>query len=256
MLNIDELKKYYPSLQGFERGILREYLQYKILNIIFKSDFGRKLSFLGGTAIKICYDGFRFSEDLDFDNFTLSKKEFSEMTALIKKELTLEGYDVEVREVYKGAYHVYLKFSNILFDNKLSPMPDEKIMIQIDTVEKSFDYKSDNFLLSKFDIFRNINLTPVDVLLSQKIGAIFGRKKAKGRDFYDVSYLLGRHEPNYEYLNKKFKIKNKEELKKKLLARANQLNLKELSKDVLPFLINPDEAERILSFKEYIEQKL
>lgn len=32
--------------------------------------------------------------------------------------------------------------------------------------------------------------------------------------------------------------------------------MKSLAKDVLPFLINQEDEERIISFREYIEQKL
>ena len=69
MLSLQEIEKYYPEkLKKFKRNILREYLQYKILQIIFNSEYANKLSFLGGTALKIIYDNSRFSEDLDFDN--------------------------------------------------------------------------------------------------------------------------------------------------------------------------------------------
>jgi hypothetical protein len=34
MLNLDQIQSYYPeSLWKFSKGILREYLQYKILNL-------------------------------------------------------------------------------------------------------------------------------------------------------------------------------------------------------------------------------
>ncbi len=51
-------------------------------------------------------------------------------------------------------------------------------------------------------------------------------------------------------------IKNKIELKNTLLDATKDLNFKELAKDVLPFLIKPDDAQRILSFRQYIEQRL
>ena len=256
MLSLNEIKKYYPDLQGFERGILREHLQYKILDIIYSSKFGRKLSFLGGTAMRICYDGNRFSEDLDFDNFGLSKKEFEEMSELIRKELSREGYNVEYRNVYKGAYHTYLKFSDILFENKLTAMKSEKIMIQIDTVQESVDYTPNILVLAKFVVFRNIKVTPVDIILSKKIGAVFGRKRVKGRDFYDIVFLKGFTDFNYDYLKEKFDIKNKQDLKKRLLEKIADLDLKKLARDVEPFLINQDEKARVTDFREYIEQKL
>ncbi|MFA6171258.1 MAG: nucleotidyl transferase AbiEii/AbiGii toxin family protein [Patescibacteria group bacterium] len=256
MINISEIKKYYPNLSGFDRGILREYLQYKILDIIFKSGIGPKLSFLGGTAIKICYGGTRFSEDLDFDNFGLTEDEFKRLSEIIKKELELESYEVEVRNVFKGAFRCYIKIPKLLKENNLSALEGEKILIQVDTAPHGFNYEPDNFLLQKFDVFRNIKLTPPDLLLSMKIGAIFGRKRMKGRDFYDTVYLLSLADFNYDYLEAKLGIKNKDELRRKLLEAITDLDMKVMARDVMPFLVRPDDQQRILSFRQYIEQKL
>ena len=105
-------------------------------------------------------------------------------------------------------------------------------------------------------MFGNIKLTPADIILSQKVAAIFGRKRQKGRDYFDIVYLMGITDFNYDYLDLKFSIKNKAELKKELLSKVSNFNFKELAKDVGPFLIDKDGEERVLSFKEYIEQKL
>ena len=54
MLDIDQIESFYPvQLRIFKKNLLREYLQYKILEIIFDSNFGEKLSFMGGTTIRI-----------------------------------------------------------------------------------------------------------------------------------------------------------------------------------------------------------
>lgn len=256
MISLEEIKKNYPYPPGFDRSALREYFQYKILNILFKNGLGERICFLGGTAIKICYGGRRFSEDLDFDNFDLTAAEFTEMSVKIEKELKLEGFEVETRNVLKDVFRCYIKIPDILFQNKLSPNADEKIMIQIDTMPHHFKYKPETVLLQKFDVFRNIKVTPRDILLSQKIAAILGRKRTKGRDFYDTVYLMGLTDFNYEYLKQKLNISNQQELKKVLLDFCANLNFQELTADVLPFLINQEEKDYILHFQKYIEQKL
>lgn len=256
MINLEEISKYYPHAQGFERNILREYLQYKILDIIFRGEAAGKLSFLGGTAIKICYGSSRFSEDLDFDNFGLTEKEFSGLSRFIEKELSLEGYRAETRTVFKDAFRCYVRIPRLLRDYGLSGNEGEKIMIQVDTAPHGFSYVPDNFLLQKFEVFRNIKVTPPDIILSQKVAAIFGRKRAKGRDFYDVVYLTGKTDFNFGYLGQKFGIKSREQLKRKLLDFTRDFDFKGLARDVLPFLMNPDDRERVLSFREYIEQEL
>jgi len=64
MLGIDEIQKFFPeSLHTFKRFMLREYLQYKILQIVFEGSFGNKLIFLGGTCLRIVHGNLRFSED-------------------------------------------------------------------------------------------------------------------------------------------------------------------------------------------------
>jgi len=69
MITLAEIKKFYPSdLHKFDRSILREYLQYLILSIIFSHKIGEKLSFLGGTRLRVVNHSQRFSEDIDFDS--------------------------------------------------------------------------------------------------------------------------------------------------------------------------------------------
>jgi len=109
MLDFQQIKDQYPeNLQRFERAILREYLQYKVLQAIFDSKYASKLAFLGGTALRIVYGNNRFSEDIDLDNFGLTWSEFEEVIQKIKQFMALEGFEVEVRKVTKGAYRCYL----------------------------------------------------------------------------------------------------------------------------------------------------
>lgn len=255
MLTIKEIEKQYQeNLKPFKRNILREYLQYKILEIVFNSEQASKLSFLGGTALRILFDNTRFSEDLDFDNFGLTEKEFGELARGVQKGLLKEGFEVEIRNIFKGAFRCYIKIPKILADNNLAVMPDEKIMIQLDTAPHNFRYEPDKKILNKFDVFTQIFITPPDILLAQKIYTIFNRKRAKGRDFYDAVFLLGLAKPNYEYLKLKIGIDNGADLKKKLLAEAEKLDLATLAKDVEPFLFAPSDSKKVILFKEYIEQ--
>jgi len=254
MLSLAEIEKYYPeNIRAFKRNILREYLQYKILQIIFNSKYANKLSFLGGTALRIVSDNARFSEDLDFDNFGLKEKEFDEISQLVKKHLELEGYEVEVRNIFKDAYRCYVRIPKLLFDSGLSGYEEEKILIQLDTAPHGFQYEPDKVILNKFDVFTEINVTPMDIVLSQKIFAIFNRKVPKGRDFYDAVFLLSKTKPNYDYLQLKLKIKRKEELKEKILTLENKLDFKELAKDVEPFLFNPADSKKVVLFARYIK---
>ena len=256
MLSLDQIKNYYPAnLRGFERFMLREYLQYKILEILFESQYANEFAFIGGTALRIVHDNTRFSEDLDFDNFNITKEVFSEVADAIKYGLELEGYQVEIRSVAKAAYHCYIKFPKLLYDNNLSGHEEEKIFIRLDTEAQFFDFKPDNFLLNKFDVFTQIKVTPIDILLAQKFLTILERKQSKGRDFYDVVFLLGKNIlPNYDFLSQKASITNGHQLKDAIIERLKPFNMQELAEDVRPFLINMKDVKKVELFKEYIGQ--
>jgi len=255
MINLNDLiSAYPPKLQGFKKNILREYLQCKILEIIFNSKHANKLAFLGGTALRIVYNNSRFSEDLDFDNFDLKKEEFVEISEIVKRGLELEGYATEIRQVFKGAFRCYIKFPKILFQEGLSGHREEKILIQIDTAAHNFKYKPQRKIINKFDVLTEILVTPPDILLAQKICAALGRKRAKGRDFYDIIFLLNKAKPNFDYLQAKLKIKNLKELKRVLFKKIKTLDFKQLGRDVGPFLFDSSEAKKLELFGEVLKK--
>lgn len=257
MLALSEIKKQYPeNIRKFERFIFREYLQYKILQIVFKSESAGSLSFLGGTCLRIVYGNRRFSEDIDFDNFNLSIKEFDKIAALISTELSKEGYDTEVKTVHKGAYHCYIKFPELLYSEGLSGFKEEKILIQLDTESQHFSFEPEKIILNKFDVFTQINSTPLDILLAQKFYAILNRKRNKGRDFFDVVFLLSLvKSPNYDYLQKKIKVSNPKKLKEKILQKCASLNMQEMANDVAPFLFDTADLNKVKLFAEYLKQE-
>ncbi|MEK7557918.1 MAG: nucleotidyl transferase AbiEii/AbiGii toxin family protein [Patescibacteria group bacterium] len=257
MLTLEQIKNLVriDIFQKNPKAALIEYLQYEILDSLFKQKNSEKLSFIGGTAIRIVYQSQRFSEDLDFDNFGLNFLDFKKLLDAVAEDMVLKGFELEFRFVEKMAFHCYIKFPNILFLNKLSPNDDEKLLIRIDTVEKEKKIKPNIFIINNFGVYRKILVNPIETILSQKILTILERKREKGRDFYDVSYLLGIAKPDYEYFKNNRNLDQKT-IKEKLLIRIDKLNMKELSNEVLPFLFKTEDIDRVLTFREYIEQKL
>jgi predicted nucleotidyltransferase component of viral defense system len=255
MLEFQQIKEQYPeNLQRFERAILREYLQYKILQAIFDSKHASKLAFLGETALRIVYGNTRFSEDIDLDNFGLSWSEFEEVMDKVSRFLSLEGFEVEVKNVEKGAYHCNLRFPELLYEQGISPFPGEKILVQVDTTCQGYEYQPENFLLNKFDVFTEIRVTPLDILLSQKIYTAVNRKRPKGRDFYDITFLASRTKPDYGFLYQKLGVNNENELKDKIQSRIADYDFKAIADDVTPFLINQNEVKRVEKFPEFWAQ--
>lgn len=254
MVNLNEILHAYPtSLWVHRQFILKEYLQYKILSILFESDFSQKFCFLGGTCIRIVHNSQRFSEDLDFDHFGINENHFKEVSSIIQKGLENEGYKVEIRQVLKSAFHCYIKFPGLLFAHGLSGFKEEKILIQLDTEPQNFDFKPQVHLLNKFDVITKIFVTPPDLLLAQKFTALCERKRTKGRDFYDISFLLSKSiKPNFEYLSIRLNTDSPEKLIQRIENLIRNVDLKEMANDVRPFLINPEDEKRILYFPEIL----
>jgi len=255
MLDIHHIKEQYPErLQVFEKALLREYLQCKILEGIFESRQADKLAFLGGTALRIVHGNNRFSEDIDLDNFDLTWGEFEETIQKVKRFLALEGFEVEIDNVGKGAYRCYLKFPGLLYELGLSPLQEEKILIQVDTAAQGYAYQPEIKILNMFDVFTEIRVTPLDVLLSQKIYTAVHRKRAKGRDFYDITFLLSRTKPDYEFFGQKMGVESPEDLREEVLFRIKKYDFEELAKDVSPFLIDKDDVKRVSMFEKFWKQ--
>jgi predicted nucleotidyltransferase component of viral defense system len=255
MLNFSQIEQVYPEqLHRFKPFLLREYLQYKILALLFKSEYAMNFVFLGGTCLRIVHDSHRFSEDLDFDNFNVTTEDFEKVSTFIKTGLQREGLEVEMQQVYRGAYHCYIRFPKLLYQTGLSGHKEAKILIQLDTEPQNFEYKPENHLLTKFDVFGNIRTTPIDVLLAQKMTAFVQRKQPKGRDIYDITFLCPKTRPNYDYLSQCLDVNNPKELKEVLMNRLNTLDLNRLSHDVSPFLFNPNDTQRIFLFSQFVQQ--
>lgn len=256
MLSLTEIERYYPDyLKGFKRFIIREYLQYKILQVVFdNSSYANKLCFLGGTCLRLIHENTRFSEDLDFDNFNLSEQDFESISSVISKDLEKEGYEVEIKNTYKGAFHCYIRFPELLFKEGLSGHREEKILIQLDTEPQHFDFKPERHILNKFDVFTEILTTPQEILLAQKFYAILNRPRPKGRDFFDVVFLLGKTKPNYDYIKLKLDIDSPKDLKSAILKRCNEIDMAEMARDVAPFLFDAKEEKRVRLFVEYLKQ--
>ena len=255
MLDFQQIKDQYPeNLQRFERAILREYLQYKILQAVFDSNHASKLAFLGGTALRIIYGNNRFSEDIVLDNFGLSWPEFEQVIQKVKRFMELEGFEVEIRKVAKDAYRCCLKIPALLYEQGLSPLQGEKMLIQVDTTVQGYVYKPATILINKFDVFAEIRVTPLDILMSQKIYTAVNRKRPKGRDFYDITFLSSRTKPDMGFLNQKLGVDTAESLRKEISARITEYDFKNLSDDVSPFVVNQEDIKRVEKFREFWDQ--
>lgn len=253
----DQFRKYKKILFS-KRAVFWAIYSKRIFTVSNTADYFfisvfSEIIFLGWTAIRLIYNSTRFSEDLDFDNFWLDENDFESFSKFVKNELELLWYEVEIKNVYKWAYRCYIRLPRILKALWFSALDDEKILIQIDTVKQDYRYQSDKKMLDKFDIFKMIQVCPIDIILSKKIHALIDRKRVKWRDFFDIVYLYRFTKPDFSYLETKTWIKNTSELKYTLHSFIQELNLREIAEDVRPFLLNQDEIQRVTGFWSFID---
>lgn len=242
----------YTHASRITKNILTEYYQHELLASLFAQKNSQFFSFIGGTAIRICYGGNRYSEDLDFDTSKLDT--FDELLTSTIRDMTAKGFVIESRLIHKGAYHCYLKFPGVLKSFAISGYSEEKLLIKVDaTTCKSF--KSTPHILNKYGVFETIKVVPISTILSKKLLTIPDRKRPKGRDLYDVTYLWGIAEPDLDYLHTVAGVTLKDQLYK-LSDYVDTLDLSVLSKEVSPFLINPDDLKRVTQFKEFLQSKI
>jgi len=260
MIDIKELLNEYPeSLKSdnFLRSlILKEYIQYQMLDILFNSVYKEKISFIGGTCLRIVYNNQRFSEDLDFDNFGLTEEEFVAMTDKLAMELEKLGYRVKLDDKGKdkrlNAFRRNITFPGLLYEQKISGHKEQKFLIKVESQAHNFAYAPEKKLINKFNFYTIISCTPLSILLSMKICTIFNRKK--GRDFYDLLFLAKKAKPDYSYINHKLGINSPGEVEKLFMEECKKVDFRLKQKDVEKFLFNKSETNWILNFLYIIEQ--
>ena len=77
-----------------------------------------------------------------------------------------------------------------------------------------------------------------------------------GRDFFDVVFLLAKSGVNFDYLDRTMSIRNKKELRDRLLLRSAQLDFSRLAKELEPFVYSKKEVNRVLMFPDFIQQAI
>lgn len=186
----------------------------------------------------------------------LTAEEFNDLGQLIKSQLELQGFEVEIKNVTRGAFHCYVRFPGLLLKSGLSGYQEEKILIQLDTEAQGYNFQSEPFYLNKFDVFTSIKIAPLSLLLAQKFYAVLNRKRNKGRDFFDIVYLLSLNvKPDFAFLEQKQGITNGTQLKSTILEHCQQLDMLEMANDAATFLFNANDVKKIQHFEAFLEME-
>lgn len=247
---VNENKKQVNDL--FLRNLLKENLQYYVLNYIYSSDWAERLLFKGGTCLRFCFDLPRLSEDLDLDVKEYNQFDLDQFLTDIKDYFTktLQYKDLDLY-VSASKQQIKLKFP-IMKDLGLKENRSESnlLFLRLDIQEVDSNvYKEEVSLISTYDFNFVIKRYSLQDLFSSKIAAILTRsfKKGdnnkitfKGRDYYDLIWFLEKGiTPNYKRLED-ITGNNKETAIKELDKKVEKVNKKYLIEDLSPLFREKD----------------
>ncbi|MCX6706238.1 MAG: nucleotidyl transferase AbiEii/AbiGii toxin family protein [Candidatus Woesebacteria bacterium] len=255
--NFDEILRQahdYGLPQEKKRAILREYLQTKILSLIYQETVSKNLYFIGGTALRILRGLNRFSEDLDFDSVGTTPDQIRELIKTIVHRLDQENIAVELyQNTTPKKYYYELRFPRLLAELKLGSVTGEKLMIKLDIENFWRGQKREMLFVNRYGLLATVVTNPLDQILVEKLAAYLGRKETQARDLYDLVWLLAKGIKT----DNKFALKNNltADLLEKALKKFNQekKNLPILKNKLKPFLFDEKKVSSVNFFENLVK---
>ena len=212
--------------------VMREYLQVLFLLNLYRQKKSEKIYFKGGTAIRLLFNSYRFSEDLDFTSEMGDIQKVKQMLIATHKDCGLEadGITINSWETKTNSLGARLRYAT-----DIAPMP---LTIHL---EVSFREKPMSRVVTQVETILPISPYPMvthmdkEELLAEKVRAFMTRQK--GRDVFYIWFLLSKGvvlkneliQKKMDYYKKKYSL---EELKQRLRS----FPLRDLKRDLGQFL--------------------
>lgn len=231
---------------------VREYLQAYILRLCHDQGLFQFMAFIGGTCLRFLHQLPRFSEDLDFSLAQKNPFTFKEILQKIQRELILAGYQISISyHDAKTVQSAMIKFERLLYEAKLSPLPNQKISVklEIDTnPPPGAQYATQ--IVNKFFPIAFLSYD-IPSLFAGKLHALLSRNYIKGRDFYDAGWYLSRWKglnPNMIFLQNALKqtgwkkdMPTEENWRAFLHQVIEKVNWRKVTEDTKSFLEHPSD---------------
>jgi len=268
MSTIEEIiKSYNPKTINDNKSILREIIQSIVLVGLSRSDFFKKASFYGGTALRIFYDLNRYSEDLDFtlnnvdENFTIAPfiESIKNVASSYGLELEISIKQKQISTPVESAFakiNTYQTFINLKINSELTKLlhKDEAIKVKFEIdCEPALGFTTENKWID-IPEFASVIVLDEASLFAGKLHAILCRNyknTVKGRDYYDFLFYVKRGiSPNLQYLRNKLintgkineqDVFNIEVLKEMLVERFEQVDFEQVKNDAERFIIKNED---------------
>lgn len=197
------------DLGGMQPVIEKEVIHYEILDSLDRQGILSQLHFQGGTCLRLCYDGIRYSEDLDFaagENF--NKIDMDSLAAVLKHDLETR-FEVAVhasavtKEKSFGKNNVGLKRRWIVVDTapERPDLPSQRVKIEIASVPShtrevrplALHYQG---LPQSYSTTIIVCQTATEILADKIISFADSADYVRYRDLWDIPWLIQR--PNVD----------------------------------------------------------
>ena len=209
---VNNALKNQPDLSPLRIVVEKEILHHDILRILSNSNMLANLTFIGGTALRICYGSLRLSEDLDFtggENF--SKEALSDMGDILVCSLnTKYGLDVTVSEPIKDNTNVSTWKIKVKTRSQQKHFPEQRINIDICAMP-SYE-KEPMMLLNPYAVDMGTNGLIIqtqsmeEIYMDKLLALALRPNRIKYRDLWDIIWLNQQGlKPRFELFNNKLK---------------------------------------------------
>ena len=256
-----------------------EIAQLIILNHLYQQRGSRDLIFQGGTSIRWCYGGSRFSEDLDFVTLLSMEKVWAVLESAVKgmERVMISHFGIGVfstteKQSRKDSLKCFLNFHPESSREKISvkfeveglvpkQMPESKNHVLSGLPPVAYLIADGSFRIPRPNAVV-VAETPEEIL-SDKVRSLLERRYIKGRDLFDIWYLrtVLKTAVNIEMIERKFKMYREPFIARRSMdffgapTKENKASMTTaISQDLSRFL-PPDafEIQRKESFDAYIK---
>jgi len=230
--------------------VYREYLQLLFLKNFYSLKETDRLFFKDGTALRLLFGSFRFSEDLDFTSLLSASK----LEVMIQK--TLVGLSQELESVWfkklesldsSFSGNVYQEIAGLKFPLTVRldfSLREKPLLTNVSPIETPFP-------VGPYPLVSHLK---IEEILAEKIRAILTRKR--GRDLFDLYFILSKKVPiDWALVNQKMAYYKKQADLNQLIEAIRDFPQKDLENDLAKFL-PASHRHLVLEVKKLVLEKL
>jgi predicted nucleotidyltransferase component of viral defense system len=229
---------------GMDQNLMKEAIHLHLLSALSEAGVLQHVIFQGGTALRLCYGGERYSEDIDFvcgkagaylkdvEFDALVDKALETTKRTLQRDFDIDAVQIALKrpaqpELVKGSDVNVAAWQIIVPVNPTPKTPKSRIKIEFANVP-SYDSKpltvsATPGLVQVQDVILNAE-TPNEILADKAV-ALTARAALKFRDVWDVWFLINKlgAKPDREMVLKKFVDYGTTDIAAKATARLDEL---------------------------------